>query len=148
MSVYPTGVTVVAASDPDGSPYGLTVNSFTSLSLEPPLVLVCIGRTSTSHARLVAAPSFTVNVLAADQEEVASRFSRDPSEGRFDEIEWGRADSGSPVLAGVAAWLDCSVHEILAGGDHSIVVGRVHRSAVFDRPALLFHRGRLGPTAT
>lgn len=148
MSVYPTGVTVVAASDPDGSPYGLTVNSFTSLSLEPPLVLVCIGHTSSSHARLIAAPGFTVNVLAAQQEQVAFRFSRDPSEGRFDDFRWRRTASGAPVLDGVAAWLECSVHEVLAGGDHSIVVGRVRRSAVSDRPALLFHRGRLGPTAT
>ncbi len=148
MSVYPTGVTVVAGNDADGSPYGLTVNSFTSLSLDPPLVLVCIGHTSTSHPRLVAASSFTVNVLAADQEEVAVRFSRDPSDGRFDDIGWRPSASGAPVLEGVAAWLDCSAYEILEGGDHSIVVGRVERSVVTDRPALLFHRGRLGSTGT
>ncbi|MDX1493894.1 MAG: flavin reductase family protein [Longimicrobiales bacterium] len=146
MSVYPTGVTVVASSDADGSPYGLTVNSFTSVSLDPPLVLVCIGHTSTSHARLVTAPAFTVNVLAADQEEVAQRFASEPSEGRFQELEWEPAASGAPILAGAAAWLECSRYEVLGGGDHSIVLGRVERSSVTERPALLFHRGRLGPT--
>lgn len=145
MSIYPTGVTVVAASDPDGSPYGLTVNSFTSVSLDPPLILVCIGHTSTSHARLVAAPAFTVNVLAADQGRVAERFATEPSEGRFDDLEWVRAGSGAPVLEGAAAWLECSAYEVLDGGDHSIVLGKVERSLTSDRPALLFHRGRLGP---
>lgn len=146
MRVYPTGVAVVAGSDADGSPYGLTVNSFTSLSLDPPLILVCIGHTSTSHARLVAAPAFTVNILASGQGEVAMRFAQEPSEGRFDDLEWRPAASGAPVLRGVAAWLECSAYEVLGGGDHSIIVGRVERSAVSDRHVLLFHRGRLGPT--
>jgi len=146
MSVYPTGVTVVAGSDSDGSPYGLTVNSFTSVSLDPPLILVCIGHTSTSHARLVAAPAFTVNVLSAGQRDVALRFASEPSEGRFDELGWERAASGAPILEGAAAWLECSAYEVVGGGDHSIVVGKVERSSVTDRPALLFHRGRLGPT--
>lgn len=146
MRVYPTGVTVVAGSAADGSPYGLTVNSFTSVSLDPPLVLVCIGHSSTSHARLVTAPAFTINVLAADQEQVAQRFASEPSEGRFDDLEWEPASSGAPILSGTAAWLECSAYEVVGGGDHSILVGRVERSSVTERPALLFHRGRLGPT--
>lgn len=146
MSVYPTGVTVVASRDADGSPYGLTVNSFTSVSLDPPLVLVCIGHASTSHARLVAAPAFTVNVLAAEQEEVAVRFASEPSGGRFDDVGWTTSSSGAPLIEGAAAWLECSTYEVLSGGDHSIVIGKVERSGVSDRPALLFHRGRLGPT--
>ncbi|NIR40458.1 MAG: flavin reductase family protein, partial [Actinobacteria bacterium] len=71
---------------------GLTANSFTSVSLDPPLVLVCISHTSASHPGLVAAPAFTVNVLAADQGDVAVRFAADPSEGRFDDLEWAPAD--------------------------------------------------------
>lgn len=145
MSAYPTGVTVVASRDADGSPYGLTVNSFTSVSIDPPLVLVCIGHTSTSHARLVATPAFAVNVLAAEQEEVATRFASEPSEGRFDDLPWTPSESGAPLIRGAAAWLECSTYEVLRGGDHSIVIGKVERSAVSDRPALLFHRGRLGP---
>lgn len=146
MSAYPTGVTIVGARDADGSPYGLTVNSFTSVSLDPPLILVCIGHTSTWHARLVSAPAFTVNVLASDQRRIARRFAREPSEGRFDDIDWAPAASGAPIIEGAAAWLECSAHEVLRGGDHSIVVGRVERSCVADRPALVFHRGRLGST--
>lgn len=146
MAAYPTGVTVVAGVDADGSPYGLTVNSFTSVSLDPPLILVCIGHTTTSHARLVTAPAFTVNVLSASQLEVAERFAVEPSEGRFDDIGWVPAASGAPIIEGSAAWLECSSHEVLRGGDHSIVVGRVERSSVTERRALMFHRGRLGST--
>lgn len=146
MSAYPTGVTIVAACDAAGAPYGLTVNSFASVSLDPPLVLVCIGHSSMSHDPLVAAPSFSVNVLSADQGEVAGRFARAPSEGRFDDVTWVPGDSGSPLLPGAVAWLDCSVHEVLHGGDHSILVGRVERSRVVDRPALVFHRGRMSST--
>lgn len=146
MSAYPTGVTIVAGRDADGSPYGLTVNSFTSVSLDPPLILVCIGHTSTSHARLITAPAFTVNVLAADQGELAYRFATEPSEGRFDDFDWSPARSGAPIIEGVAGWLECSAHEIVRGGDHSIVLGRVERSVVTDRPVLVFHRGRLGPS--
>ena len=143
MASYPTGVTIVASCQDDGTPYGLTVNSFSSVSLEPPLVLICIGHTSTSHDRLVAASGFTINVLAASQAEAAGRFARDPSEGRFDEVAWQPGPSGNPVLEGSVAFLDCSIHEVLTGGDHSIVVGRVDHCTLHDRPALLFHRGRL-----
>ncbi|MDA0328237.1 MAG: flavin reductase family protein [Gemmatimonadetes bacterium] len=141
MRVYPTGVTVVAGLDAGGSPFGLTVNSFTSVSLDPPLVLVCVGRRSTWHDRLTSAASFTINVLSADQEAIAIRFAREPSEGRFDEVEWRPAQSGDPILRGSLAWLECSTTEVLSGGDHSILVGRVERCAVNDRAALLFHRG-------
>jgi len=146
MGAYPTGVTIVAARDEEGEPFGLTVNSFISVSLEPPLVLVCIGHTSTSHDRLVSGQHFSVNVLAGDQDAVAWRFAQEPSEGRFDDVRWTPAPSGAPVLEGALAWLDCEVHEVLQGGDHSIVVGRVAEAAVTDRPALLFHRGRLTST--
>jgi flavin reductase (DIM6/NTAB) family NADH-FMN oxidoreductase RutF len=144
MASYPTGVTIVAASDDRGVPYGLTVNSFTSVSLKPPLVLVCIGHTSTSHDRLMAAPAFTINVLSARQEAIAGRFAREPSTGRFDEVAWKPgAWAGTPVLDGVVAWLECERYEVVEGGDHSILIGRVRNAAVHPHDALLFHRGRL-----
>lgn len=144
MGSYPTGVTIVAARDDRGEPYGLTVNSFTSVSLEPPLVLVCIGHSSTSHDRLTAADGFAINVLSAEQRDVAFRFAQEPSLGRFDNVGWRFGDSGgSPLLDGVVAWLECELFEVLNGGDHSILVGRVRDAAVFDREALIFHRGRL-----
>lgn len=146
MSAYPTGVTIVAACEESGAPYGLTVNSFTSVSLDPPLVLVCIGHSSTSHERLVASPTFSVNVLSAEQGDVAARFAREPSVGRFEDVDWEPGASGCPVFPGAVASLECAVHEVLSGGDHSILVGRVSRSRLADRPALVFHRGRMSST--
>jgi flavin reductase (DIM6/NTAB) family NADH-FMN oxidoreductase RutF len=142
MACYPTGVTIVAASD-QGGPYGLTVNSFTSVSLDPPLVLVCIGHTSSSHDRLVSADGFSVNLLAADQWEAAVRFATEPSEGRFDAVDWSPGPSGDPILADAVAWLDCELVQVLRGGDHSILLGRVEGAGVTDRAALVFHRGQM-----
>ena len=146
MGSFPTGVTIVASRDSDGVPFGLTVNSFTSLSLEPPLILVCVGHSSTSHDRLIAGSHFSVNFLSAEQVDVASRFAREPSAGRFDDVEWRGTPSGCPVLDGVTAALDCAVHEVLQGGDHTILVGRVEGSWLNDRPAMVFHRGRFSST--
>lgn len=146
MSSYPTGVTVVTGLDDGGEPYGLTVNSFTSLSLDPPLVLVCIGRASSSHNRLVAAPNFTINVLSAEQGDIATRFSTRPSEGRFDSVRWSPSALGAPVIEEGVAWLDCSVQEVLSGGDHSIIFGKVEGAATSDRAPLMFYRGRLSST--
>jgi flavin reductase (DIM6/NTAB) family NADH-FMN oxidoreductase RutF len=144
MSSYPTGVTIVAACDDRGAPYGLTVNSFVSVSLDPPLVLVCIGHSSSSHDRLMAAPAFSINVLSAEQASIAGRFAREPSLGRFDEVEWRKGGhAGAPILDGVVAWLECEPHEVLRGGDHSILVGRVRDAEVGTHDALIFHRGRL-----
>ena len=146
MACLPTGVTVVAACDEEGEPYGLTVNSFTSVSLDPPLVLVCIGERSSCHDRLVGADSFSVNLLSAEQGDVALRFASEPSQGRFDEVDWFPNMSGDPVLAGTVAWIRCSLSEVLNAGDHSILLGRVESSGLTDQPALVLHRGRMGST--
>lgn len=142
MGSYPTGVTIVSTVDQSGDPVGLTVNSFTSLSLDPPLVLVCIGRSSRSHDRLVKGSHFSVNVLSSDQSELAIRFATDPPDGRFDSVDWHRGPSGSPIFRESTATLECSVHGVLDGGDHSILVGRVDAAVLSDRPALIYHRGR------
>ena len=145
MSCFPTGVTVVATRDAEGQPLGLTVNSFTSVSLDPPLVLVCINTHANSHDPLLAAGGFTVSVLSGAQADIAGRFATRPSEGRFEGVEWTPAPSGNPVLAKCAAWLDCSIHEVVSAGDHTIVLARVEAAGWTDQPALLFHRGLLGP---
>ena len=146
MACFPTGVTVVAARDASGDPLGLTVNSFTSVSLEPPLVLVCIGHGSSSHDPIVEAGAFTVSVLAATQVDVALRFASRPSEGRFEEVGWRPAPSGHPVIEGAAAWLDCVMDEIITAGDHSILLGRTLASGIGEGPALVFHRGVMSST--
>jgi 3-hydroxy-9,10-secoandrosta-1,3,5(10)-triene-9,17-dione monooxygenase reductase component len=94
---------------------------------------------------LLAARGFTVSILSGAQADIASRFAKRPSEGRFAGIEWSPAPSENPVLAGCAAWLDCEVHEVVSAGDHTIILGRVVAADWTDEPALLFHRGNLGP---
>jgi flavin reductase (DIM6/NTAB) family NADH-FMN oxidoreductase RutF len=143
MTCFPTGVTVVATRDPNGGPIGLTVNSFTSVSLDPPLVLVCIDRASQTHDPLLAAGTFAVSILAAGQTDLARRFAARPSAGRFEGVAWVSAPSGSPVLSGSAAWIDCDLHEAIAAGDHTIVLGFARAGAASDAPALLFYRGQM-----
>lgn len=141
MRTYPTGVTVVTAADDSGAPLGLTVNSFTSVSLDPPLVLVCIDRAAGSHDRLVSAGRFIVNVLAADQGDVAARFAADPPEERFSGLPWRAAAGGGPILEGGAAWLACTIEAVHAAGDHSILVARVTDGHATGAPSLVFFHG-------
>jgi 3-hydroxy-9,10-secoandrosta-1,3,5(10)-triene-9,17-dione monooxygenase reductase component len=142
MGHFPTGVTVVAARDVDGEPYGLTVNSFTSVSLDPPLVLVCIDRQANSHDRLVETRTFAVSVLAANQAHIAARFASAPSWGRFEDLAWGVSPAGDPIVEKAAAWVACSLMESHEAGDHTILVGRVESVGERDADALIFHRGR------
>lgn len=144
MRCYPTGVTVVAVVDAEGAPWGLTVNSFTSLSLDPPLVLVCIGHDTTSHDRLVAGTGFAISILSASQRAVARRFASEPSEGRFDSVRWEPAPSGNPILTEAAGWIDCDLDDARTAGDHSILIGRAVAWSSSDAPPLVFHRGMLG----
>jgi len=144
MGTFPTGVTVVAARTSDGTPCGLTVNSFTSVSLDPPLILVCIDRGASTHDCLVGAPAFTVSVLGAHQEKLARRFAFEPSETRFRDGEWVAASEGALVPRGAAAWVACDLEAVHEGGDHSILVGRVRSTGVGASEALVFYRGRYG----
>lgn len=137
---FPTGVTVIAGMD-DGQPVGLAVGSFFSLSLEPALVGFCVGRTSASWARMAGSGSFCVNVLGAHQEDVCRAFATS-GEDKFKGIGWKAAESGSPLLDGVLAWIDCATEEVHDGGDHHIVVGRVLGMAVSgEGDPLVFYRG-------
>lgn len=144
MGTYPTGVTVVTARDAKGEPVGLTVNSFTSVSLDPPLVLVCIDRSAASHDRLLNAGSFAVNILASDQAGIALRFAAEPSGGRFDGVDWHEGPTGAPLLAGASAWLSCTLQDALPAGDHSILLALVDEAAVGPSEALAFCRGSYG----
>ena len=142
VGVFPTGVTLVSARGRDGVPWGLTVNSFTSVSLDPPLVLVCIDRASSTHAPLTDAPTFTVSILGADQAELATRFAFDPSESRFRDGEWRYESDGALVPEGAAAWLACDLDAVHEAGDHSILVGRVRSMGLGTDEALVFYRGK------
>jgi len=144
MGVFPTGVTVVAFRGEDEGPFGLTVNSFTSVSLDPPLVLVCIDRASSSHDALVTASVFTVSILGAHQQDMARRFAFEPAGARFRDEEWRTEAGGALVPQGAAAWVMCDLQAVHEGGDHSILVGRVRSMGVGDDEALVFYRGRYG----
>lgn len=144
MRRFPTGVTVVAVTDASGKPWGLTVSAFTSVSLDPPLVLVCIDRSSDTHDRILGADGFGISVLSEAQASVASRFAVDPSEGRFEQVEWFVGPDGHPVIRGASAWLQCALHEVLPGGDHSIMVGEVRATGVSDEPSMVYHEGAFG----
>lgn len=120
-----TGVTIITAIDPaTKSPVGLAASSFTSVSLDPPLVLFCAGKTSSSWASIKAAGSYCVNVLGADGEAISRTFATRGVD-KFAGLAWTAGPSGSPVLGDALAWIDCHVHQEIDAGDHDIVVGRV-----------------------
>ncbi|WMX48871.1 flavin reductase family protein [Streptomyces roseicoloratus] len=143
---FASGVTVVTALDEDG-PAGFACQSFASLSLDPPLVVFMVARTSTTWPRIARAGRFCVNVLGADQAELCRAFAVSGAD-KFAGVPWTPAPStGSPRLPDVPAWIDCEIAAVHTGGDHLIVVGRVAAlaAAATDSTApLLFHRGRFG----
>ena len=143
MGHFATGVTVLTVRTPEGELSGLTVNTLTSVSLEPPLVLVCIHRDADSHDPIVDTGYFAVSVLAREQEELALTFSRGEASQRFQGLETLDAPMGSPVLPGCLAWLECRVEAFHPGGDHSIVVAEVLESEILGGDPLLFFRGTL-----
>ena len=138
---YPTGVVIVTADSDDG-PAGLSIGSFTSLSLDPPLVLFCPAKTSTSWPKIEKVGRFCVNILADDQEDVSRTFAGKGTD-KFAGIGWRpSAVTKSPIINGALAWIDCDVERVDDGGDHVVVIGRV-RALDVERQAkpLVFFRG-------
>jgi flavin reductase (DIM6/NTAB) family NADH-FMN oxidoreductase RutF len=141
----PTGVVVVTGGDPE-HPSGLVVGSFMSVSLVPPLVAVCVAKTSTSWPAIEAGGSFCANVLAEGQEELARRFAASGGD-KFAGIGWSPAPTTrSPLLNDVAAWIDCQIYERYEAGDHWLVLGEVlELSGLRDGGALVFLSGSFRP---
>lgn len=140
---FATGVTVITALD-EGAPVGLAVGSFASLSLDPPLVLFCADKSSSTFPKIQAAGSFCVNVLAEDQEELCRQFATKSSD-KFEGVGWHRSSHDSPILEGVLAWIDCDLGDVVEEGDHYIAVGRVRElEVVHEGGPLLFFRGGYG----
>jgi flavin reductase (DIM6/NTAB) family NADH-FMN oxidoreductase RutF len=141
---FPTGVVVVAAIDSDGAPAGMAVGSFTSVSLDPPLVAFIPAKDSSSFARMRTADSFCVNVLAHDQEAVCRAFATRGID-KFKDIGWHPSPSGAPILDGVVAWIDCAFDAVHEAGDHYIALGRVlELEAPQSTTPLLFLQGGYG----
>ena len=142
LGCFATGVTVVTTLDEEGQPVGLTANSFTSVSLDPPLLLVCIAKSAGSLNAMEAAENFAVNVLHIGQQPTSNLFAKS-GEDRFAATPWRRGHNGAPLLSGALANFECRRHALHEGGDHVILVGEVVR-ARFEprRDPLLYFRGK------
>jgi 3-hydroxy-9,10-secoandrosta-1,3,5(10)-triene-9,17-dione monooxygenase reductase component len=141
-----TGITVITTMDADG-PAGFACQAFAALSLDPPLVLFCPGRSSATWPRIARTGMFCANVLAAGQRELARTFGVSATTGvdKFAGLPWSAAASGAPVLDGVLTWVDCAVRDVHEAGDHYVVIAEVTELGPVraDEP-LLFYRGRYG----
>ena len=145
LGCFPTGVTLVTAHSAERLPMGITVNSFTSVSLDPPLILWCARRRSHRFETFVNADAFTVSVLDATHQEVSARLAK-PGEHRLDNVPLVATESGAPALADALAVFACRREAVYDGGDHAIIVGRVVEfSFRYVGAPLVFFRGRYRP---
>jgi flavin reductase (DIM6/NTAB) family NADH-FMN oxidoreductase RutF len=145
LSQFATGVTVITTRLTDGTFFGLTASSFNSVSLDPPLVLWSLAQGASSLALFTGNSHYVINVLAADQAELAERFAR-RIENRFEGVDFALSHTGLPILKGVAAWFECHNRSRYPEGDHVIFVGEVERCDVQPQPALVFHGGQFVST--
>ncbi|MBI4889658.1 MAG: flavin reductase family protein [Acidobacteria bacterium] len=137
---FATGIAVAAVIGRDGKPHGLTINSFTSVSLDPPLVLLCIGHKAASHGPFSSATTFSINILSDAQSDLSTRFaSSHPN--RFEGVDWFEGELGSPVLGGSLAVMKCEMRERVEAGDHTIFIGLVRRAEVNDGAPLVYFSG-------
>ena len=144
----PTGVVIVSGVDVSGQPQGVTIGSFVSISLDPPLVGFFQGLTSKTWPAIAASGSFCANVLAHDQGELCWRFAKE-AEGRFDGVDWSPATSGSPKIAGSLAHIDCTIESSSQVGDHLFIVGRVQNleAPAGFKNAMVFFKGAVTGTS-
>ena len=139
---YPTGVVAVTAIGQDGKPLAMTAGSFTSVSLDPPLILVCVDHKSQSYPALVAVKQFAVNVLCHDQQDVSRRFATTKIENKFEGVPFTLSALGLPLLDNALAHLECATVNVHLEGDHSIFVGRVEAARTGSGLPLVYYRGR------
>lgn len=148
MSTWTSGVTVVTTVDEDDNPKGMTASAFSSVSLDPMLILVCVNQKLYTHQLIVSSKKFAVNILGAEQIEFGKLFAgmTPEIEDRFAHTGFTTATTGSPILPGVPGWLDCEVHEGHSGGDHTIFIGRVVDAGINgpDSEPLLYARRSWG----
>ena len=140
MGRFASGVTVVTAEDADGTDRGMTVSAFASLSLEPPLVVMCIDRTASMYDTLMNGEFFAVNMLASTQEALARRFAATGAQ-QFEGIGYVKGENGAPVLNDVLAYIECRRVSSSAAGDHGLIVGETLNASQRDARPLLYYRG-------
>jgi flavin reductase (DIM6/NTAB) family NADH-FMN oxidoreductase RutF len=145
MGCFATGVTVITV-DLEGAVHGMTANAFASVSLNPPLVLVCVDHNTRTHAHLHAKKRFGINVLGEDQRAISEYYARPERDHEHAETEAGahfdRTKHGTPILHGCLAYLECSLHSAQAAGDHTIFIAEVEDAVVREGESLLFFRGK------
>jgi flavin reductase (DIM6/NTAB) family NADH-FMN oxidoreductase RutF len=140
FGAFATGITVITTRQADGTPRGFTANSFTSVSLDPPLLLVCLAKTAHSAEAFIQAPYFAVNILAEDQKAVSGLFaSRAPD--KFDQCAWRPGHADTPMIDGALAQFACANHQLVDAGDHLILIGRIEAFATTDSQPLGYFRG-------
>jgi flavin reductase (DIM6/NTAB) family NADH-FMN oxidoreductase RutF len=139
LSNFAAGVTVVTTVDGAQQPHGLTATAFTSVSLDPPLVLVCIDKKTETYPHFAPAGVFAVNFLALDQRDVSQRFARHGGD-KFSDTAWRRGALGTPILADTVGHVECRIAHAYDGGDHTIYVGQIEAADATERPPLLHFR--------
>jgi flavin reductase (DIM6/NTAB) family NADH-FMN oxidoreductase RutF len=134
---FATGVSIATVVDHSGVPHGLTVNSFSSVSLEPPLILICIGHAVSFRRHFLDAAYFGINVLADTQQELSERFAR-RGEDRFGGIDWHPGVTGVPLIPGMLAHIECAQYQRVPMGDHDIFVGEMVHACVYEGEPLIY----------
>jgi len=140
MGRFASGVTVVTATDAEGRDRGMTVSAFAAVSLQPPLVAMCIDRTASMYDTLATAPYFAVNILASTQEPIARRFASTGAQ-QFDGIGYHTGENGVPILNDTLAFVECKHVSATGAGDHIIIVGETVAGSLSDARPLLYYRG-------
>jgi flavin reductase (DIM6/NTAB) family NADH-FMN oxidoreductase RutF len=142
LSHFASGVTIITACDGDGRPTGLTASAFTSVSLEPPLILVCVDHKAQSYPALLASKTFAVNILCLEQESVSRRFATTKIDNKFDGVPFTLSPLGLPLIDNALAQLECATVNVHLEGDHTIFVGRVEDAHAGSGAPLVYYRGR------
>ena len=141
MGCFASGVTIITTRDAGGTPYGLTANAFTSLSLDPPLCLICVDRRAESFCHFDTSKVFNVNILSSEQEAVSNRFAKSGGD-KFTGVVTTTAANGAPLLTGAIATIECMISDTFPGGDHVVHLGRVERFTMHAGEPLLYYQGK------
>ncbi|MCP3723103.1 flavin reductase [Paraburkholderia sp. CNPSo 3272] len=140
FGAFMTGVTIVTTATDEGKPLGFTANSFSSVSLDPALLLVSIAKTSNNYQTFATAGHFAINILAEGQKDLSNTFAR-PSDDRFASVNWQLSANRNPLIGDVSAWFDCTTHAVIDAGDHALIVGRVEAFHSAGFAGLGYYRG-------
>jgi flavin-dependent trigonelline monooxygenase, reductase component len=135
-----TGVTIVTTASDDGKPLGFTANSFSSVSLDPALLLVSIAKTSSNYQTFASTGHFAINILAEGQKDLSNTFAR-PSDDRFANVGWRLSENQNPLIENVSAWFDCATHAVIDAGDHALIIGKVEAFHSAGYAGLGYYRG-------